>query len=358
MLDLEMVEKKLIFKKEIPLKEINLFCKQFLAMLQAGMHMTKALKICISGCNHKALKVSLEQVYESVVSGYSLAQAMRRSGVFPNLLVNLVSCGEAVGTLDDVLREVVIYFDEKLEVKNKIQKALIYPAIVLGTVIIVMIILMIEVIPNFSLLLTETGTQMPMATKVVISISEFFIKYGITISVILSCILGGSYLAIKSKQGKLIFDGLRLKLPIIGYLNKKMLTASFASTMSMLITAGIPILQAIEMTKEIVTNTVAQKELESVMNDLQQGSSLYEALKESLIYPPMLFQMIYIGEEIGAVDEMLMKIGTYFKSEVNQQVAKWITIIEPALTLMLAIIVGGVMLAIMQPMFSAATAII
>lgn len=358
MLELELEGKKLVLKRHIPLKEVNLFCKQFLAMLQAGIHITKALEICISGCSYKKLKESLRQIYEAVMNGYSLSEAMMKGNVFPKLLVSMIACGESSGKMDRILREVITYFEQQLEVKNKVQKALIYPVIIISAVIIVMIILMIKVIPNFKLLLTETGAEMPVATQIVINISEFLVNYGITMSIVWSIVLAIGYLFAKSKKGKMFFDRLSLKLPIIGRLNKKAITVSFASTMSMLIAAGIPILQAMEMTKEVVINTVAKRELENAINYLQQGSSLYDALQESDIYPSMLFQMLYIGEEIGAVDEMLMKVGAYFKEEVNRQIAQYIILIEPALTMVLAVIVGGMMLAIIQPIFSAATAII
>ncbi|WP_054739255.1 type II secretion system F family protein [Cellulosilyticum ruminicola] len=358
MLELKIEEKRVVLKEKLPLKEINLFCKQFLAMLQAGVHITKALEICIESCGDKGMKVSLNQIYAALMNGYSFSEAMDETNVFPRLLVSMIACGEASGNMCGSLKEVIMHFEQQLEMHSKIKKALIYPMIVVGAVVIVTIILMIKVIPNFMLLLTETGAEIPRTTQIVIAVSEFFVKYGIEIGIALCVCLTIGYLFAKSKQGKVILDSLSLKLPIIGCLNKKIITVNFANTMSMLIAAGVPILQAMEMTKKVIKNNVMQNELENAIHYLHQGSSLHNALQGGSVCPSMLIQMIYIGEEIGEVDEMLRKIGMYFKEEVDAQMMQCIILIEPTLTLILAVLIGGMMLAIMQPIFSAATAII
>ena len=346
-----------IFQKRISLKDINFFCKQFASMVQAGISVARALDICTQQCTNKNLKKHLKNIHEEVTRGRTLSEAVRAEGIFPDILVSMIECGEASGNIDQVLNQTVDHFDNQLGVSKKIKKALAYPAVVLVVVIIVVIILMIKVVPNFMMLLTETGAETPMATKIVIVASNFFVAHWPVVAGVAAAgvFIGG--LIPKTKAGKRILDRLGLMLPVMGPLNKKSISSTFASTMSMLVESGIPMLQAMEITKKVINNNVAGEELDRAMDGLKQGNSLYDSLQGSIIYPPILFSMINIGEETGSLDDMLIKISVYFKEEVDMAVDNLTMLIEPALTMVMAVLVGGIMLAIMQPTFSAATAI-
>lgn len=231
-----------------------------------------------------------------------------------------------------------------------------YPTIVLVIVAVVVVILMVKVIPNFMGLLTETGAEIPIPTQIVIAVSNFCIaKWPILIGIVVVLVVIGFNIK-KIPSCRRALDRLSLKLPIFGDLNKKSISAVFASTMSMLVESGIPMLQAIEITKKVIGNAVADEELDLAIISLKQGQSLYDSLSGSIIYPPIMYSMINIGEETGALDDMLIKISVYFKEEVDIAVDNMTLLIEPALTIFMAVIVGGIMLAVMLPTFAAANA--
>lgn len=345
-----------LFKQQVTLRDINFFCKQFAAMIQAGISIAKALEICGSQSTNKTLKGHLENIHEAVSTGKTLSEAVVDEKIFPDILVNLIACGEASGNLDEVMRRCVEHFDNQLGILKKVKKALTYPIIVLCIVAVVVVILMIKVVPSFLGLLNDTGAEIPVPTKIVITISHFFVEqWGVLL--VIGAALAFIVLNMKKVPSiKKSLDYLSLKLPIFGDLHKKSLSGAFSSTLSMLVESGIPMLQAMEITKKVMGNSVAEEEMDHAIEVLKQGSSLLEAIKESVIFPPILMSMISVGEESGALDEMLIKISVYFKEEVDLAVDNMTMLIEPVLIMVVAVIIGGIMLAIMLPTFSAATA--
>lgn len=345
-----------IFKEKIKLTDINFFCKQFASMIQAGISIGKGLHICAQQCSNKTLRKHLEHIHTEVTEGKTLSEAVKEEKIFPDILVSMIECGEASGNLDKVLQQTVDHFDNQLGVAKKIKKALAYPTIVLVIIAVVVVILMIFVVPNFMGLLTETGAEVPLPTKMVMAVSDFCIaQWPIMLGAVVVLVV--TILNInKIPACKRALDRISLKLPIFGDLNKKSISAVFASTMSMLVESGIPMLQAIEITKKVIGNAVADEELDLAMGSLKQGQSLYDSLSGSVIYPPIMYSMINIGEETGALDDMLIKISVYFKEEVDIAVDNMTLLIEPALTIFMAVIVGGIMLAVLLPTFAAANA--
>lgn len=347
----------IILRKHITLKEINFFCKQFTAMIQAGISVAMALEICVQQCTDKSFKIHLRNMQEAVINGDRLSEAAAVEKIFPKLLIHMIACGEASGSLEQVLSQTINQFENQLRIKQRVKKALLYPMLVLLTLICVVVTVMIKVVPSFVTLLAATGANMPGATRMMIGLSEFIINNWIIILLAGLMGTGISILVPKTKVGKEILDQVALGIPIFGKLNKKLIAASFSSTMSMLIASGIPMLQALEITKEVMDNSVACQELEVAIYDLRQGTSLYAALTKSSIYPPILQSMIHIGEETGALDEILIKMSRYFKEEVQLVLDQLMVLIEPMLTIFMAFLVGGFMLAVVQPTFSAATAV-
>lgn len=347
----------LILEEHIALKDINFFCKQFAAMIQAGISISMALEVCMQQCTNKRLKSHLRNIQEAVMCGDRLSEAAVQEKIFPKLLVHMIECGEASGRLEQVMRQTVDHFENQLQIRQRIKRALAYPTLVFLTLICVVIVLMIKVVPNFMTLLVETGAQIPNSTRIMIGLSDFIMGNWLIILVVCVIGVGISILIPRTKGGKEMIDQVALVLPVFGKLKKKSMSANFSATMSMLISSGIPMLQAIEITKEVMDNAVVRQELEEVMKDLKQGSSLYDALRKSSIYPPILKGMIHIGEETGALDDMLVKMSRYFKEEVQLAVEQLMVLMEPMLTIVMAFLVGGFMLAVVQPTFSAATAI-
>ena len=345
-----------LFKPKIKLTDINFFCKQFAAMIQAGISIAKGLEICSQQCTNKTLKEHLNNIHTAVSEGKTLSQAVEDENIFPDILVNLIACGEASGNLDEVMNRSVEHFDNQLGIRKKVKKALTYPIIVMCIVVVVVIILMIKVVPAFMGLLRDTNAEVPVPTQIVIAVSDFFVnEWGI----LLATALALAFIIFNMKKVDSIkrgLDRLSLKLPVFGNLNRKSLSATFSSTMSMLVESGIPMLQAMEITKKVMGNAVAEEEMNKAISSLKQGSSLLDAISGSTIFPPILLSMVSIGEESGALDEMLVKISTYFKEEVDIAVDSMTMLIEPIMIMIVAVIIGGIMLAIMLPTFSAASA--
>lgn len=345
-----------LFKQKIKLSDINFFCKQLAAMIQAGISIAKGIEICGQQCTNKTLKAHLENIHEAVSGGKTFSQAAEDEKIFPSILVSLIESGEASGNLDEVMRRSVEHFDNQLGIQKKIKKALTYPVVVLCMVVVVVIILMIKVVPAFLGLLRDTGAPIPLPTKIVIAISNFCVNYWQILLLIIVVITLAIMNMKKVDSIRRGLDRLSLRLPIFGELNKKSLSSTFSSTMSMLVESGIPMLQAMEITKRVMGNAVAEEEMNQAIEILKQGNSLLDAIRGSTIFPPILLSMVSIGEESGALDEMLVKISVYFKEEVDLAVDNMTTLIEPAMILIVGVIVGGIMAAIMLPTFSAATA--
>ena len=347
-----------LFKTPIKMEEICFFCRQFAAMLQAGIGMMEALEICIKQSQHKAFRQHLQHIQEKVGGGKTLSQALEEEKIFPEILVRLVGCGEQSGNLDKVMKRALECLENQLKIRKKIKKALAYPMLVMGLVSIVLAILMIRVIPAYMHLLQDTGATIPLPTKIVMDVSNFLrIKWKLLLGSVTSGLLCWNTIKKKLPVRKKLHH-LYLKLPIVEKIIRQNLTACFASTMSMLIQSGIPILSAMKMTKEVMNYQVAEVEIQEAIVCLQQGNSLVSALSGSKIYPPILLSMIGIGEESGKLDEMLEKMGEYFRQEVEGEM-EWLTIlIEPIMMIIVGIIVGGVMAAVILPTFAAVTATI
>lgn len=345
-----------LFKPRIKLQDTNFFCKQFASMVQAGISIGRGLNICADQCSNRNLRDHLRHVHQQVAEGKTLSEAIKEEHIFPPILESLIECGELSGNLDKVLKRSVQHFDDALGVRKKIIKALTYPAIVLVVVVVVVIILMIKVVPSFMGLLAETGAETPTATKIVIAVSDFMVAAW---PVLLACFIALVLVILnisKIPPCKRWLDKVSLKLPLFGDLNRKSISSTFSSTMAMLVESGIPMLQAMEITRTVINNAVADAELELAINGLRQGQSLHDSLSGSEIYPPIMFSMINIGEESGSLDDMLAKISVYFKEEVDIAVDNLTMMIEPLLTIFLAVIVGGIMMAMMMPTFAAAAA--
>lgn len=346
-----------ILKQKVRLNDINFFCKQFAAMIQAGISVAKGLEICAKQTPNKTLSTHLTHIHEGVNEGKTLSEAVEEEKIFPDLLVNLIACGESSGNLDEVMKRAVEHFDNQLGIRKKVKKALSYPILVMCLVVVIVCILMIKVVPAYMGLLNDTGAEVPLPTKIVVAVSNFFvaqwpIMLGVVVAMAIVC------LNIKKVPGaKEGLDRIKIKLPLFGNLIKQNLSATFSSTMSMLVQSGIPMLQAMEITKNVMGNAVAEKEMKEAMEVLKQGNSLLSALSHSVIFPPILLSMVSIGEESGALDEMLVKISAYFKEEVEMTVDNLTMLIEPAMIIIVAVIVGGIMAAIMFPTFSAAMAV-
>lgn len=346
-----------MFKMPVRLREIHFFCQQLTTMLRADISIVKSLEICRQQTTHKTLAKHIEKISFSISIGKTFSQAVEEEKIFPDVLIQLIISGELSGHLEEAMERALEYLEQQLMLRKKVKKALAYPMLVLAIIGVVLIILMTKVVPAYIKLLNDTGAHIPLPTQIIIQLSHFMVHQWMVLVVGIGILVGFILNAKRIPSIKRIEDCIFIKIPIFGELRKKYLAAIFSSTMSMLIASGIPILQAMEITKNVMDHTLAQEEMNHAITSIRQGKRLLEALEESTIFSPLLLSMIGVGEESGTLDEILAHMGLYFKEEVERVMDQLILFIEPIMLVVIAIIIGGIMAAIMLPTFSAVTTV-
>ena len=343
------------FQPKIKTQDIVFFCKQFGVMIEAGISIGGALQILGEQAPNPTLQKKVRQIDKDVQKGSNLSDAMAQHKEFPDLLINMIRSGEASGIMDQVMDKMAAHYEKQMNLKRTLKKALTYPILVLVTISIVIPVLMIFVVPGFVSIFEDTEIALPMATQVVIAISEWMQRNWAMMGIGLGLVTIGLMLFKKSKQGKAVFDQAALSMPLIGDLNKKTITALFSETLALLVTAGVPVFQSLEIVREVLSNTVARAEMETTLKGVREGRTVSKSLEISKIYPAMMVSMLRIGEETGALDEMLIKTAHYYNAEVETSVEQLTVLIEPILMVIIAFLVGGIMIAVILPTFTLAT---
>lgn len=335
----------------VKLKDITLFCRQFYSMLNAGVTVVEGLKMMQTSTENAVLRKSLYNVQVNVEKGETLANAMALEGkVFPDLLINMVAAGEATGNLSVAFERICTQFEKDQKLRSMLTSAMIYPVVVLIVAVGVVIILMVNVIPNFQEIFKTMGEDLPLPTKIVIAVSDFMVAN-------LVFVIGGIVAIIalilyfkNTESGKQINSKLSLKIPIIKDFSIKNACAKFSMTMSTLIMSGVPLVEAIGIVANVIENRVIRKILFDARDDVMQGIPMSEPLEASEVFPQMVYHMIRIGEETGNTEAMLDKVAEYYEQEVETATKNLTTAMEPAVIVLLAVVVGGVVGAIVMPM--------
>lgn len=339
--------------KKIKIRDLGVFCRQFVSLLRAGVSVINGLTMLAEQTESKALKVALTGVRDNVEKGDSLATAMKKQkGVFPGLLINMVEAGEASGSLETALDRMSTHFDKDAKLRGIVKKALTYPALLICIAIAVMIVMLVVVIPSFTDMFAEVGAKMPAFTQAIIDLSDFIIqKWYICIGVIVAIV--AAFAAYKSTDiGQHQLAKLSLKAPLFGNLNTKNAAARFARNFSTLIAAGMPMMEAIEITASTMDNIMFREDLLTLRDQVALGNSISGYLKQSGLFPPMLCHMIGIGEETGNLEEMLDGCAVYYEEEVELATQTLTSAMEPMIILVMAGIVGALVIAIYSPMMT------
>ena len=334
-------------------KELAIFTRQFSVMIEAGLPLVQCLEIIGSQQDNPEFKKVLLQVRQDVEGGASLADALRKHPkVFDNLYTNLITAGETGGILDTTLQRLAVYIEKAVKLKSAVKSALIYPIAVVSIAGLVVTVILWKVIPTFATLFSGLGAQLPMPTRIVILASEWMVRLIFPFAIAL---LIGIY-AIKrfygTHRGRRIIDSLLLKLPILGMILRKIAVARFCRTLATLISSGVPILDGLEITALTSGNGVIEDAIMETRTSVEGGQSLAGPLKSSTVFPSMVVQMISVGEQTGALDNMLSKIADFYEEEVDTAVAGLMTLMEPMLILFLGIVVGGIVISMYLPIFS------
>ncbi len=323
------------FEKKIKIDEIVLFTKELVTLLRAGVPMLTALE-ALSSQSSKQMGAILNKIYVDVMSGKSLSQALdQHPKVFSKLFVNSVYAGEMSGALDDVLDRMATVLKHDAETRKKVKSAMKYPGFVVVVMIGAFLIIMTMVVPKFALIFTGLNVQLPLPTRILISLSAFVQKY---ILVILG-VIGGGFLGfkffVKSNKGRWWWDSLKMKIPVIGNLITKSAMARFTTMFETLNRSGLPILQTLNTVASAVGNVVIEKTIRDVSAGVEKGQGIAGAMKKYEIFPPMVVRMVSIGEQSGSLDDMLSSVANHFDVEVEYAIQGLTSMIEPILTLIL-----------------------
>ncbi len=334
-------------------KDITVFCKQFYSILTAGVTVIDGLRMVQDQTENKYLREALYNVMVSVEKGESLAEAMEMEGkIFPSLLIHMVAAGEATGNLEIAFDRICTQFDKDMKLSSMVKSAMIYPVVVMIVAVGVIIVLMTTVVPNFQQTFDSMGEELPMLTKAVIALSDFMTSnliavLGGVIALIIFIVCGK-----KTEPGKKLTSWTALKIPMFRNFSVKNAAAKFSMTMSTLIMSGVPLVEALEIVGNVIENRVIRKAVKDCREEVMQGIPMSEPLEASGVFPPMVTHMLKIGEETGTTEQMLDKVAEYYESEVETATKNLTSAMEPLIIVVLAVVVGGVVGAVMMPMLS------
>jgi type IV pilus assembly protein PilC len=340
-------------KQKIKDKDVIVFTRQFANMYGAGIPIVQALEILTKQTENASLRFVVGEVKNDVESGMTLADAMRRHpACFDDLYVNLVAAGESGGVLDAVLQRLSVYIEKAMKLKRKVKGAMIYPGVVMSVAVLVVAVIMIFVIPVFAKIFGSMGVELPLPTRIIIAISNFL--GGIGGLIVLAFIIGAIFAFTsyrKTEGGRMETDKLLLRLPVFGDLLRKVTVARFSRTLGTLITSGVPILDGLEICAKSAGNKVVEKVVYEVRKEVTAGKTLAEPMTKHTVFPPMVVQMISVGESTGSLDQMLSKIADFYDDEVDNAVANLTTLLEPMMMIFLGVIIGAIVVALYLPIF-------
>jgi type IV pilus assembly protein PilC len=342
------------FKQGVNAKDLAVFTRQFSVMIDAGLPLVQCLEILAGQQENKTFESVLTTTRASVEGGSTLSAAMRQHDkVFDALYVNLVEAGEAGGILDTILQRLASYIEKNVKLKRAVKSALVYPVAVLGVAAGVITLLLWKVVPIFATLFLGLGVDLPLPTRIVMALSNFVGSiFGLLILVVMVGLVIGLKVWHGTTNGRYILDGLLLKLPLVGILLRKIAVARFTRTLGTLISSGVPILEGLDITARTAGNAVIEKALGMVRKAVEQGKNLADPLKDTNVFPGMVTQMIGVGEQTGAMDAMLQKIADFYEEEVDAAVKDLLAALEPAMIVILGLVVGGIVISMYLPLFS------
>ena len=341
------------FPRRVDQKSLSLFTRQFSVMLDAGLPLVQCLEILGEQQDNQTFGDIINKVRTDVEGGASLAEAMRRQPkAFDNLYVNMVAAGEAGGILDVILQRLSVYLEKAVRLKAQVKSALIYPVTVIIIAIFVVWIILWKVIPIFAQLFSGLGGELPALTRTVVGASNFLGRYSFWM--ILAIFFAGIAVRAyhRTERGRRVVDGLMLRIPTIGDLLRKIGVARFCRTLSTLVSSGVPILDGLEITAKTSGNAIIEDAVMAVRQAVEEGRTLSSPLAETKVFPPMPVQMINVGEQTGALDQMLSKIADFYEEEVDTAVDNLMAMLEPIMIVVLGGIIGTIVAAMYMPMYT------
>jgi type IV pilus assembly protein PilC len=343
-----------IFKPKVKPKDITVFTRQFATMINAGLPLVKCLSILSEQTESPVLTEVIADVQHEVEMGRSLSDALtKHPEIFKDLYTSMVKAGEIGGVLDDVLLRIATTLEGEDEIRRRIKSAMTYPAAMFAISILLLFVMLIFVVPIFEKMFRDMGATLPFLTRIIVGVSHFLASWkGL---VLLALVITGAVFLrrwLKTPAGRRRLDSLKLRLPVFGSLLHKMSLSRFSRTLGTLVASGVPILQALEITSATVGNVLVAEAVEDVRASVKEGESIAKPLSQSPLFPPMVTQMLAIGEETGALDTMLNKVSDFYDSEVSATVEALTSLLEPVLIVFLGVVVGTIVISLYMPIFS------
>ncbi len=340
------------FGEKIKQRDVVVFTRQLATMIDAGLPIVQALDLLAQQTENKTFSGVIASLKHDVESGSALAEALtKHPAVFDELYTNMVSAGEMGGMLDTILVRLAAYMEKAVKLKAKIKSAMIYPISVIGIAVLVTALLLVYVIPVFGEMFASFGEELPLPTQIAINLSSVVIAY---FWYMLAGIVGmtiGIRAYYRTERGRQMLDGLVLRLPIVGGIFRKTAIARFTRTLSTLVSSGVPILDALAITGKTAGNKVVENAVLAARQSISEGKTLADPLIRSQVFPPMVCQMVQVGETTGALDTMLSKIADFYDDEVDTAASNLTTLVEPVVILFLGIVIGGIIVSMYLPIF-------
>ncbi len=342
---------RLIFHR-VKQKHITTFTRQLATLVDAGLPIIRSLTILREQVESVLFRDIIQEMSDDIESGLTLSDAFgRHPKVFDHLYVNMVRAGEIGGVLEVVLNKLAIFMEKQAALISKVKSAMMYPIVVICLAGVIVSFILIKIIPRFVAIFEELGAELPLPTQILVAASDILVHktwmpiLGIGVAVFLIKKIN------RTKPGRLLFDRLKLKMPMFGPLFQKSAIARFAGTLSTLITAGVPILQALDIVRDSAGNEVVSLAMAEVYQSVKEGDTIHEPLSKCPVFPPLVYHMVAVGEETGAIDHMLTKVAEAYEREVQDMVDGLTALMEPLLIVGLGILIGGIVIALYLPLF-------
>ncbi len=347
-----------LLRQGVSTKDLAVFTRQFSTMINSGLPLVQCLDILAKQAERDHFRKLISQTMRDVEAGSTLADALsRHPSVFNDLYVNMVEAGEAGGVLDVILGRLATYLEKMDALKRKIKSAMMYPAVVFAVTIAATTFMLVFIIPTFAKLYSDFGGELPGPTRIVMALSDFVrTKWYLLIAGLIG-VLFGLRKYYNTKDGRAVIDKFLLRIPVLGPVLLKAAIARFTRTLGTLVSSGVPILEGLDITAKAAGNTVVRNAVMKTRTSIQTGQTIAGPLRDSEVFPPMVVQMISVGEETGALDEMLSKIADFYDDEVDTAVDSLTSVIEPIMIVIMGVIVGGMVVAMYLPIFKLVTVI-
>jgi type IV pilus assembly protein PilC len=334
-------------------KDIAVFTRQFSVMIDAGVPLVQCLEILGDTQENKKFAATINAVRREVEQGNNLASSMKmHPKVFDDLYTNMVAAGEAGGILDTIFQRLSVYIEKAVKLKRAVQSAMVYPAAVVLIAAGVISIILWKVVPAFTELFNSMNVTLPLPTRIVIFSSQFVGSFGLFVIIGIGILIGVFRAWYRTPKGRYTVDGIILKMPIFGPLMRKIAVARFTRTMATLIASGVPILDCLDITAHTSGNAIVEEAILNVKKAIEEGRTIVDPLRQSGVFPNMVVSMVGVGEQAGALETMLTKIADFYEEEVDAAVGDLMTAMEPAMIVVLGVIVGGIVISMYLPIFT------